>query len=207
MIITLNRKTYSTNKNPNININFSGKKVLDEVRGYLVYVNSNWVFIGISQIQQFKTFIIKKLALILESPHKDEFDQYNNPLRPANGKTGHKINNKICSRSSITSLLNTTFAYEVYLINPIQYQTSCYCVLGSSYSRANTNEVFRKMFSKKGFNLRKNFISRLKKYNPNIIINCCTSSGGLKKTVEVAIKEAVNINNSNYTFDYHPSVW
>lgn len=203
MDITLNGITLSTSKNPNSVINFTGKKIFDEVRGYLVYLNSNWIFIGFAQIKQFGDIAIKKLALVLESPHKDEFDQYSNPLRPANGKTGYRINNKITSRNAIVNILDVKFAYEVYLMNSIQYQASCYCVLGNLYSRDNTNQIFRKLFSKNGFDLREDFIFRLKAYAPDIVINSCTSSGGLKKTVEVAIKEA----GYKSVGDCHPSAW
>lgn len=207
MNISLNGNTFSTNKNPNYSINFTGKAVMDEYRGYLVNTNNQWTFTGLNQILNKQNIKIKKLALILESPHKSEYDSNNNPLRPGNGKTGTAINQKISSRVKITSILDPKYVYKVYIMNAIQYQASCYMVLGKLYSRSNTNVVFRKLFSKKFFNLRLDFINRLNAYDPDVIINCCTKSSGLDKTVKNAIKTMNGFNYKCYTSDYHPAKW
>ncbi len=207
MVITLGNLIFNTSHNGNTPINFTGKKVLDEVRGYLIFVNQHWVFVGPSQINAYGKKAIKKLSLVLESPHKNEFDQYNNPLRPANGKTGNAINSKLSNRPWVNKNLNSNYYYEIYIMNPVQYQASCYCVLGNNCSRNNTNQVFRKLFSKLFFNLRNDFINRINTYMPDMIINCCSSCGSLKKTVEVAIKESSFYSNNHYVIDYHPSKW
>ena len=207
MIITLNGVQYATTKNGNTQINFTGKNVQDEKRGYLIFINGNWAFVGPNQTRNLNVQNIEKLALVLESPHIDEFDTNGNPLRPANGKTGLKINTLLAKRPNIISLLNGNNVYEVYLMNPVQYQASCYSVLHQSVTRDNTNQVFRKLFSVNGFNLRLDFIVRLNNYSPNLIINCCSSCGGLKKTVEVAIKASNCFNINNYVADIHPSRW
>ena len=155
MVITLGNLIFNTSHNGNTPINFTGKNVLDEVRGYLIFVNRNWVFVGPSQINAYRKKAIRKLSLVLESPHKNEFDQYNNPLRPANGKTGNAINSKLSNRPWVNKNLNSNYYYEIYIMNPVQYQASCYCVLGNNCSRNNTNQVFRKLFSKHFFNLLK----------------------------------------------------
>lgn len=206
MILILGNTTASTVPRLTNTVNFTGKKVEDEPRGFLVFVGGHWAFIGCHQLFVYKKKSVARLCLILESPHKDEFDQYGNPLRPANGKTGQNIQEKITSRKGIINMLNPSFAYEVYLVNPIQYQASCYNQLKKQTSRSVTNQVFRKLFSARGFNLRADFINRLKKYSPNLIVNCCTSS--LKSTVNVAIKEAnLPLPKEGYIGDVHPSVW
>lgn len=209
MIIQLNERIIFNNNNlPNTTVNFTnGQKVVDEIRGYLIYVNSSWCFIGYSQYKTIqRTNKLKKLAIILESPHKDEYSSNFTPLRPANGKTGKGINTKLTGRSFIANL-NTSVDYEVFLMNPIQFQCSCIHFIGNNANSKITKQIFRALFNKKNGNLRSDFISRLKNYNPDFILNVCTS--GLKTgVVKNAIKEALpQILANQYKEDKHPSVW
>lgn len=200
-----NNNIVSVAFNRNILINFTNKqKVLDEIRGYLIYDNNSWCFVGCNQylfMQRSQPF--NKLALILESPHKDEYSPKFTPLRPANGKTGENINLKLHTRSFIQNL-NTSFDYEVYLMNPIQFQCSCYCFLTNNSNSTITKKIFRALFNKNKGNLRNDFIKRLQNYNPEVVLNASTS--GLKQGV---VKSAINeaLKNIQYYEDNHPSVW
>ena len=108
MDVILNNSVVGQVNGPLQSVIFDTKDAVhDEIRGYLVYVNSNWSFVGPTQYSiQYNNETIKKLALVLESPHKDEYDNNFVPLRPANGKTGNSINTKICSRGFISNLNN-----------------------------------------------------------------------------------------------------
>lgn len=175
------------------------KRVQDEVRGYLIYNYPNWSFVGCYQLLSKNN--VKRVALILESPHKDEYDSNDNPLRPANGLTGTKINNGLQKRAFVNAL-NNNCVYEVYIINAIQYQTSCYSIFGKSWSRGNRNQVFRALFDQNKGNLEQDFINRITKYNPDIIVNACTSN--LKSVVDTALNTFTNCNQYK---DKHPSSW
>lgn len=216
MNITINGAgNWTTNLNTSVSIDFdSFKKVHNEIRGYLVCISNKWVFIGTNQYFQFQNKkSLKKIALVLESPHKDEYDSNYNPLRPANGKTGKKINHKLAARASFWGLKSSS-DYQVYLMNPVQYQASCYHEFNMliynvtitskiKVERKNTNQVFRLLFNKNKGNQRKEFINEMENYNPIIIVNCCTSN--LKKVVETAINEANTL--ATIVQDKHPSVW
>lgn len=194
---------FSTSNNLNHSITFSSAdRVQDELRGWLYYTK-DWIFVGINQIKKPKIF--KRLALVLESPHKDEYDINNNPLRPANGRTGIKINQKLATRKNLTSLLNKKQIYEVFLMNPVQFQASCYSILSNKCTRNNTEQVFRVLFNRTKGNQRQDFIDRLKQYAPDIIFNCCTNK--LKEIVRNAIQEYKNKSNITICEDKHPSTW
>ena len=97
--------------------------------------------------------------MILESPHKNEYTNGYIPIGIAQGKTGNNINIKLINRSRLISNLNANTIYEVNLMNPIQYQCSCYNefnglvpipnnnLINHKCSRSNTDKVFRSLFS------------------------------------------------------------
>ena len=64
--------------------------VNDQIRGYYTF-NNGWIPTSTS-----KKF--KKLALIVESPHKDEFDLVFNPIAPLNGASGKKFSKFITNK-------------------------------------------------------------------------------------------------------------
>lgn len=200
------------NQKINLVVNFAnGDQVVDEVRGYLIYSKSQWCFVGINQYNIWKTQNnkkLKKLVLILESPHKDEYSSNYQPLRPANGQTGKKINTRITSRQFIQSL-TSDFDYQVFLMNPIQFQCSCSHHF-EQYSIPTppkvTKQVFKELFDKLNGNLREDFMSRLQNYNPDFVLNACTY--GLRdKIVKDAIDEALKNRTFAYKNDTHPSTW
>ena len=208
MNVILNGRSLSTKCRNNHTYRFNnGDQVIDEIRGYLVFVKNNWVLMSVAQFNCYYTKLkVEKLALILESPHKDEFSGNYVPLRPANGLTGRKINNKI-GNFALSWNLSTTVAYEVMLMNAVQFQCSCWYQCASSghhpLKRHEKDSVFRVLFDDSMGNLRQDFIKRLKAYSPSIVINACTSP--LRDTkVKTAISEA-GFNCSQSV--KHPSVW
>lgn len=180
--------------------------VCDEKRGILVFSGTTWSFLGLNQYAAYMgKKKMHKLALILESPHKDEYDNNFVPLRPANGKTGIKINTKLNRRPFITQL-SSNADYEVYIMNPVQLQCSCYYQFQQNNIKcttSNTQKVFRRLFNATNKRLRHDFIQRLQSYGPDFVINCTTSS--LKPLVENAIK-VVYPGGSN-CLDKHPVMW
>ena len=155
------------------------------------------------------------IALILESPHKYEFKleaEVYVPKFPAQGQTGERIEKRIAEVvcKNFIEKLDTSKKYQLILINPVQYQASCYNQLKNltnyeEIRRKLTNNVFRKLFAKNGFNQRHEFIQILKVYTPDFIINACTFS--LKPVVETAIKESGTFKDDCYVKEKHPSMW
>ena len=117
------------------------------------------------------------IILVLESPHKDEYDHNHHALGPAHGETGDSINaclTKILNVAILNSVLNkpcTFTKYDLLLVNAVQHQ----CSLGAN-PRLYRDAMFLYYWEKECY--RKNFFKRLtktiKKYNSCIVINCCT---------------------------------
>lgn len=194
-------------KYPGLLIMFSkNEKVNDEVRGVLVYGGNDWFFISVPQYIALKsTKSLKRIGLLLESPHKDEYLN-NQPISPANGVTGQKIESLISQRmksdwqiklQSVPTI--TQYDYEVVLINAVQYQTSCYKILGEQWDHTNRNHVFRLLFN--NFQLKSDLIGRLNSYKLDIIVNCITSN--LKNEVSFINQ----LNGVQHIVDIHPSAW
>lgn len=193
----------------------NNKKVANKFRGYLEFVNNNWLF---TPSNQPNPNVTKKIALILESPHKREYN-YNHtnntftPNGPAIGTTGRNINGKLQVRSNLTSNLVSTEVYEVKLINSVQFQCSLFHYLlayqNLSHDAKITRKVFRCLFNKLKGNLRADLLIELNRYCPDIIFNCCTSS--LKPVVRTLINDYIsscqNVNRPIVLNDIHPSVW
>ncbi len=191
----------------NATVSFSGNdKVMDEPRGFLKCVNGQWVFYGLSQIVPKKT---ENMAIILESPHKDEFSSTGIPLRPANGITGYKINLLLVKEMSKRQpkKMNKARIYKVYLINSIQYQTSCYQAL-HNYHDYHTNwhtirnYVFKALWNHGELGLQQDLKKRINLIHPSVMMNCVTggnAKGSLRSLVELVI-------NSN-DLHPHPSAW
>jgi len=200
----------STNIFANNLVNFSnGDLVVDEIRGYLYFniATSSWVFCG---RQQNKFNYFKNLVIVLESPHKDEYSSQGIPLRPVNGITGLKINNKLADiiNSKPPVGINQNDVYCVWLVNAIQYQTSCHFQLSSfvGYSKiwhTLRNQVFKHLWkNESSYHLQQNLIARIGLIKPTLIMNCVTGGkapNGLRSMVELVI-------NSGNTYK-HPSSW
>lgn len=215
MDIYLNGKIITTKSHPGLTVIFNrGLDVSDHTRGYLVYEVSNWNF-KLPRLYKYGAKKLLKICLILESPHKSEYDLAYTPLRAAYGDTGFNIDRKIVTRQTLTKILNVDYDYEVIIVNPIQYQTSLHHELyqigisnntfraGITPNQSLKNEVFRALFNKNKGNLREDFKQRVNNFHPDIIYSCCTAS--LSNIVKKAIIETGAIKI--LLFDKHPSVW
>lgn len=157
-------------------------KVQDQVRGYYLCSSKGWSIVS-SQCN-----VSKRAALIVESPHKDEFDDNFNPIAPLNGASGKRFCGHIIKH--LNAWLPPQNHIGTYLVikifNPIQYQASLYHFINglipydlpnvsAKYTRIDRkmcNEVWKFLYCT--CSLKQDFISRLSAYNPDYIINCCT---------------------------------
>lgn len=116
----------------------------------------------------------KTIVIILESPHKDEYNKIKNVIAPALGTTGcnlddgfvDKLNNFMTANNSIIK----DGIYHVVLMNAVQFQ----CSMGLKPIVGKIrDENFLSLWASD--DIVESFKKRLKKYQPNIIINCCTN--------------------------------
>ena len=208
----------------------------DQIRGYYSWNGHTWECVP-KPVN--KAFI--KIALILESPHKDEFDNNFNPLSPLNGtSTRKRFANKITAHLNKwfnNQVVSAGEAFEIKLINPVQYQTSFYHFLNGNipYNQPLQTYFYPKIDCKMRNNvwlllfnqgkLSNDFINRMTLYNPDYIINCCTgknyTTGSFltvsaikrrvcslpKATIKQTIRNIQLLQNALYTEDKHPSIW
>lgn len=167
--------------------------VLDENRGYYRIVKDGAL---VKACVISKPSCFSKIALLVESPHKDEFDGLFNPLCPLNGSSGRRFSNNIIGRLenwfNNSLIKDGTYYVEVRIINPVQYQTSLFHFLNgkiayntygnfsyTSLCSSLRDEVWRFLYQT--CNLESDFIIRVRAYAPDYIINCCTGSSCYKQ--------------------------
>ena len=131
------------------------------------------------------------LILILESPHKDEFDKNGEPLGPANGTTGRSI------REHIAKIFPNFSDYHLILMNAIPFQ----CSLGVATEHFRDN-VFKAAWDddKVGAGFFEDRLKKLLKKLQNknvVVVNACTKDNddkkqnGRKTNVTNVIKELI----------------
>jgi len=197
------------------------------VRCYLQYNGSSWQ----SACPKVPT---KRLALIVEAPHKDEYNAWFYPIAPLQGAAGKRFNQKIIAKlGQWQRFLNphNQDTFEIKIFNPVPIQTSLYHFLNNMvgccpqpyaigkfhFDRKMCNAVWNFCFTQCGFDQR--FVNELINYNPDYIINCCTGNKhsellsslqyqkSLKRNVAVAIKKNLTLKSIPYQQDNHPRTW
>ena len=133
---------------------------------------------------------IRHIVLLLESPHRDEYQpgKINCPIAPASGITGHNIDR--CLGTVLSEIRKShhragpdeaeliELGCHVIISNPIQLQTSLHAIHGQSVQDSpwNTlrNNVWKTLWSDEDGHVKQCFLGRLNTYNPCLIINACT---------------------------------
>lgn len=206
--------------------------VPDQVRGYYEFNGKD--FVPVSKPNHYK-----RIALIVESPHQSEFDANFCPIAPLNGRSGGKFATNILTKLNLwfAGSVNNGDCFEIYIMNPVQYQTSLHHFLNGMIAWEQNNNYGYNKIDKKlrddvweflfvTCGLKTTFISRLQAYGPDYIINCCTGGnnnaygkfntinqvrrGGasLKAYVKNEIIRAFqNQNNVQYLQHKHPISW
>ena len=117
------------------------------------------------------------MILVLESPHKDEYDHTHKALGPAYGETGDNINTylaDILNVAILNSVLNNQCSltkYDLILVNAVQHQ----CSFGANpllFRDAMFLYYWEKEYYRKDFSKRLTKV--ISKYNSCIVVNCCT---------------------------------
>ena len=158
---------------------------------------------------------IPNIVLLLESPHKDEYQSgnINCPIAPANGTTGDNIDR--CLGTVLLHIQNETGLIEsgchVIISNPIQFQTSLYAAYKSEPPkewRTLRDCVWRTLWNET--HIRRCFQKRLEGYHPTMIINACTGDlkkkDSLKSLVNKFVLKKKKLNVPLYAVA-HPASW
>ncbi|NOQ65187.1 MAG: hypothetical protein GQ582_11810 [Methyloprofundus sp.] len=153
-----------------------------------------------------ETLDVNNILIILESPHKSEYNKQFVPKYPASGSTGQQflryfISHVLPLLKSEGLRLEENNTYNICFVNPVPYQTSLYEIhrkeeLPSSLR----NKVWKALYPK----CRDDFKQRIKEYAPSIILNACTSD--LKSCINGVIfdEEFKDIQQFHAP---HPSKW
>ena len=147
------------------------------------------------------------IAVILESPHKDEFSGC--ITAPAMGRTGDyffKYFNQLFPKSRLYRKINPKQTYDLVFVNAVQYQTSC----GASLWKCPTNlkqrnKNWKKIFQDCGGAY--DLLKRLKALHPCLVLNLCTggkAAYGLRSRVKNRVQKKYP---DCYTCGTHPSSW
>lgn len=206
----------------------------DHIRGYYEFNGKAWNSVP----RPNSNVVFTKLALIVESPHKDEFDNLFNPLVPLNGLSGVKFSKNILEKLknwfANNVNVNANTIVEINIINPVQYQTSLWHFLNgkiqynlSNYPQNTYKKINAKLrdavwyFLFEICNLKGDFVRRIKTYNPDYIVNCCTGKNTIKSfTNKINSRQNVKkpkacvrfvifktCQNRPYVEDKHPCKW
>jgi hypothetical protein len=158
----------------------------------------------------------KVVVVVVESPHKDEYDANNFTFlnfpnqtgskqpSPAIGQTGTNLqyyfDAMINAIQLNPALILANGTYHVILCNPIQYQ--CSLGLPPKNPPRIRDKIWRRMW--KYQKVKNDFIICLLKYNPDIIFNFCTYNFRCRVQKEIDITCGAA---TLYQGNKHPSIW
>ena len=151
-----------------------------------------------------------RIVLILESPHKNEFNQTdagNATNGPAYGTTGDNINRylpELLEKIMADSMDCKQKYYELVLVNVIQYQ----CSLGEATTK-HRDRIFWECWKHK--EVRGDFRDRLKcaigfNKSESIVINCCTT-GRFTRSNHDLVNILLDDMDVCFFESTHPSCW
>ena len=128
------------------------------------------------------------LVVVVESPHKDEYcnENLSCPIAAAQGDTigdtGYGIEHHLANIvNQITyNIPDMADEYRVIIANPIRWQTSLFSLHGESPRNSPWNKLRDAIWSALWSidAVRCDFLDRLCKYNPSIVVNACTGGSG-----------------------------
>lgn len=155
------------------------------------------------------------LLLLLESPHKDEYkhDAELEPLRsiaPAQGDTGSNIQAHFHEVLKCGLSPDLCRGASVVIANPIPYQAS---LVSISNDQGGWHSVKDAVWAALWMNrvVKEHLAERLRRYNPDIVVNACTREGSrdlpYTNNAHVAIFVAAHCPTAKLFATTHPSSW
>ena len=167
---------------------------------------------GAALAEQLQQPDFRSIVLLLESPHKNEYQPgyVDCPIAPANGETGHNIDRclgTVLTRIGLQNLILT--GCHVIISNPIQFQTSLHAIHGNSPQHdvwgKLRDKVWKALWEEGTEGGRLGYIqlcfrARLNTYNPSLIINACTGAYNGNKGND--LKRLVN----KFLYEEYPTI-
>ena len=175
-----------------LDFTFKGRDSID-------YTDGSYSFISKQKYHE------KNILVILESPHRFEYDENKLPLGLAMGKTGQNFFELFTEALGKSVLKLRDGEYNVILSNAIQYQTSC-----------GLNPIDRKLRDKNWIDIYENhggeidFKKRLYSLKPRYTINLCTGGRnpqGLRSRINKSLEQFKLIKNKHFIEGNHPASW
>lgn len=151
-------------------VGFYSKAVDPNGQDYRMYLDKKERIEYLSR-QKSEIGFTRVIAVVLESPHIAEYK--NEIISPAMGTTGYKLKKHL--QDLLCKIVTDDDIYKVILMNSVQYQ----CSLGKDPRLYRDNMWLKLWYNER---LRDNFILRLQKYKPDIVLNLCTSGDHSKET-------------------------
>lgn len=196
---------------------FKKSTIVPDVFRYILKYNHDWSFLYPNNSNAIEFSIDndkneidsknhKNIILVLESPHKDEYEITENeltPRSPASGDSGKSINKLFTSHVlpmliSLGLELNKKDEYHFCIVNPVPFQTSLVHIHQKGLIAPIRDKIWKTMYPE----LKTDFETRLKKYKPHIILNGCTSN--LKPLLNDELSKIDDCKIFNVT---HPASW
>lgn len=152
-----------------------------------------------------KTYETYHILVILESPHRFEYNASNQPVGLVMGQTGYlffSLFDQLLTKSKLSMVDRT---YSVILANAIQYQTSCGLNL---INRTIRDQNWLDIFEKHGG--KADLKQRIFTIKPRYTINLCSGGknpNGLRAKVSEALSEWKLIKGKHFTEGTHPASW
>lgn len=154
----------------------------------------------------------KSIVIILESPHKYEYNDDFEPIAPAQKTTGKMIKEYL--DTLIYYLMSKGMVdlkdeeYRVIICNPVPYQTSLYHIHNIALGNRECGEEIKKIRDDVWNRLfdderQKDFINNINSYNPILFINACTEK--YRERVTRVIKTNETLKDITTVETNHPS--
>lgn len=142
----------------------------------------------LSSYKNLKDWNLPTIAIILESPHKFEYDYNGLPIGPARGPTG--VNIRSCLIKHLKGFNLEADQYKVLLVEAISYQCSNGLPVDQDEKPKKKDILFERIWNSGGC---RSFEERLRLYKPTIIINSCTggTSGIESRTLSTSLNALV----------------
>lgn len=192
---------------------FANNKVVPNVLRYSIDINLQNLFknngtLGKHMDTQISGSTDCNILIILESPHKDEYDQHFQPISPAQGITGINLDNHLLNllnsiKKHFSFFSQTTQKMNIVIVNPVPYQTSLNYLSNKGMNSEVKEQVWRTIWCSEDY--QKNLAIRYNKYkNIDLIINACTEV--FQNEVTNFLLNCIACNSSIYKCN-HPSTW
>lgn len=121
------------------------------------------------------------LVVLLESPHRDEFDRHFTPRGPAMGATGRSIRKGLIDALERNQCVRRRVVPDtrVIIANPVQFQTSLFVIHRNRSVPACRRTELRDAVWNAIWGVsevQEDFIARIRGYRPHTILNLCTGT-------------------------------